>query len=77
MIQETLFNIPFYTIPALNWSVKKKNLTKLFKSYADKKHGIQTFHTNRQSDRTGLVEAFTNLLGEELNMLSQKLRILI
>ena len=74
MIQETLFNIPYYTIPTLNWSEKKKSLTKLFKSYPDKKHGIQTFHTNRQSDRTGLLEAFTNFLGEELNMLSQKIK---
>jgi len=74
MIQETLFNIPYYTIPTLNWSDKKKTLTTLFKQYPDKRHGVQTFHTNRQSDRTGLVEAFSNILGEELNMLSQKLK---
>lgn len=74
MIQETLFSIPYYTIPTLNWSIKKKSLQKLLKGYPDKKHGIQTFATNRQSDRSGLVEAFSNILGEELNMLSQKIK---
>lgn len=74
MIQETLFNIPFYTIPTLNWSEKKKTLIKLFKAYPDKKHGIQSFHTNRQSDRTGLKEAFSNIINEELNMLSQRIK---
>lgn len=74
MIQETLFNIPFYTIPTLNWSEKKKTLIKLLKAYPDKKHGIQSFHTNRQSDRTGLKEAFSNIINEELSMLSQRIK---
>ena len=35
MLQETLFNIPYYTLPTLNF-VKKKQLTNLL-SYPEKK----------------------------------------
>ena len=74
MLQETLFNIPYYTIPTLNFSTKKKMLINLLKSYPEKKHGIQTFATNRQTDRSGLAEAFTQIVGEELELLSSKIK---
>src|SRR5210317_2044764 len=74
MIEETLFRIPYWTIPTLNFSEKKKSLTTLLKGYPEKRHGMQTFATNRQSDRSNLAEAFTNICGEELNMLSQRLK---
>src|SRR6056300_1139427 len=74
MIEETLFKIPYWTIPALNFSEKKKSLTTLLKGYPEKRHGMQTFATNRQSDRSNLAEAFANICGEELNMLTQKLK---
>jgi len=73
MLQETLFNIPYYTIPTLNFKTKKKQLTNLLKSYPEKKHGIQTFSTNRQVDRSGLAQGFTQIIGEELELLSKKL----
>ena len=74
MIQNNLFTIPMWTLPALNFSKKKKQLEKLLKGYPEKKHGLQTFYTNRQSDRSGFAEAFSSILGEELNMLSQKIK---
>lgn len=74
MIEETLFRVPYWTIPTLNFSNKKKLLTTLLKGYPEKRHGIQTFATNRQSDRSNLAEAFANICGEELNMLSQRLK---
>ena len=74
MILKNLFNIPMWSIPTLNFSKKKKQLEQLVKGFPEKKHGLQTFATNRQSDRTGFVEAFSNICGEELNMLSKKLQ---
>ena len=74
MIEETLFRIHYWTIPTLNFSEKKKTLTTLLKGYPEKRHGMQTFATNRQSDRSNLAEAFANICGEELNMLSQKIK---
>lgn len=74
MIEETLFRIPYWTIPTLNFSTKKKQLTNLLRSFPDRKHGIQTFETNRQNQRQGLQQEFVKILGEELNMLSTKLK---
>ena len=74
MIPGDLFTIPMWRLPVLNFSKKKKQLEQLVKGFPEKKHGLQTFATNRQSDRTGFVEAFSNICGEELNMLSKKLQ---
>ena len=74
MMEETLFRIPYWTIPTLNFSTKKKQLLTLLKAYPEKKHGMQTFITNRQSDRSNLAEAFATICGEELNMLSQQIK---
>src|SRR5210317_1384733 len=74
MIESNLFTVPMWSIPTLNFSQKKKELEKLCKAFPEKRHGMQTFATNRQSDRTGFAEAFNNICGEELSMLSQKLK---
>ena len=74
MIQETLFNIPYYTLPTLNFKVKKKKLTNLLKSYPEKKTGIQPFSTNRQSNRDGLAQGFSRIMNEELNLLAQRVK---
>jgi len=74
MIEETLFKIPYWSTPVLNFKTKQKDLITLLKGYPEKRHGLQTFATNRQSDRSNLAEAFTNICGEELNMLSQKIK---
>ena len=71
MIPGNLFTIPMWSLPTLNFTKKKKQLEQLVKGFPEKKHGLQTFATNRQSDRTGFVEAFSNICGEELNMLSK------
>ena len=73
MIPGTLFHIPMWSLPTLNFSKKKKQLEKLCKAFPEKKHGMQNFYTNRQRDRTGMADAFNNIIGEELQMLSQKL----
>ena len=73
MIPSNLFTIPMWSIPTLNFSKKKKQLEKLVKAFPEKKHGVQTFATNRQSDRTGFAEAFTNIVRDELEMLSKRI----
>ena len=57
----------------MNFKKKKPQLEKLCKAFPEKKHGLQTFSTNRQKDRSGFTAAFNNIMGEELGMLSQKL----
>jgi hypothetical protein len=74
MIPGNLFTIPMWSIPTLNFSEKKKQLEKLVKAFPEKKHGVQTFATNRQSDRSGFAQAFTNICSEELNMLSKRIK---
>ena len=73
MIPSQLFTIPMWSIPTLNFTKKKKQLEKLVKAFPEKKHGVQTFATNRQSDRTGFAEAFTNIVRDELEMLSKRI----
>ena len=74
MIENTLFNIPVWSIPTLNFKKKKSQLEKLCKAFPERKHGMQTFYTNRQKDRTGFADAFNSIVGEELGMLSQRLK---
>tara|TARA_Y100001963_G_C6687502_1_gene402958 strand:+ start:299 stop:823 length:525 start_codon:yes stop_codon:yes gene_type:complete len=74
MIPGNLFTIPMWSIPCLNFSKKKKQLETLCKAYPEKKHGLQPFYTNRQSDRTNMAQAFTNILADELEMLGKKLK---
>ena len=73
MIPGGLFTIPMWRLPTLNFSKKKKELERLCKGYPERKIGLQSFSTNRQSPRPGMAEAFANILGEELDMLSKKL----
>ena len=73
MIQETMFSIPYWTIPTINFKEKKKKLQSLCKRHPESKHGIQTFSTNRQSPRIQFKEDLVNILEEELTMLSEKL----
>jgi len=74
MIESILFKVPMWTLPTLNFKDKKPQLQKLVKSFPEKKHGLQNFATNRQSNRSGFAEAFSNIMSEELNMLSQRLK---
>ena len=74
MIQESMFNIPYWTIPAINFSEKKKKLQALCKRHPESKHGIQTFSTNRQAPRIQFKEDLTVIIEEELSMLSDKLQ---
>tara|TARA_R100001015_G_C4604112_1_gene159098 strand:+ start:480 stop:1004 length:525 start_codon:yes stop_codon:yes gene_type:complete len=74
MIQETLFNIPYWTIPTLNFKEKKKKLQSLCRRHPEKQVGIQTFSTNRQTPRIQFKEDLITILEEELNMLSETLK---
>ena len=73
MIKETLFNIPYWSIPTLNFSTKKKKLQSLCRRHPEKQVGMQTFSTNRQTPRIQFKEDLMVILEEELNMLSEKL----
>tara|TARA_Y100000004_G_C8788062_1_gene357973 strand:+ start:58 stop:558 length:501 start_codon:yes stop_codon:yes gene_type:complete len=61
-----------WRLPTLNFKKKKKDLEKLVKAYPERKHGLQTFYTNRQKDRTGFGEAFSNIMAEEFEMFSKR-----
>jgi len=74
MIQESMFNIPYWSIPTLNFKEKKKKLQSLCKRHPEDKHGIQTFSTNRQAARIQFKEDLVTILEEEFNMLSEKLK---
>ena len=74
MLGGDLFKIPYYSTPVLNFKAKKKKVTNLLKSYPEEKIGIQTFTTNRQTDRTGLAQGFTQILGEEFEILTQQIK---
>ena len=74
MIPGTLFSIPMWRLPVLNFSKKKKELEQLCKAYPERKHGIQTFSTNRQGDRSGMATAFANILEQELSMFSKRIK---
>ena len=64
MIPGSLFTIPMWSLPTLNFTKKKKQLERLCKAFPERKHGMQTFATNRQNDRTGFGEAFNAIVGE-------------
>ena len=74
MIPGTLFNIPIWTLPTLNFSKKKKQLDRLVKAFPEEKTGLQAFATNRQSDRTGFSQAFYNIMEDELTMLMNRIK---
>ena len=74
MIQESLFNIPCWKIQITNFEEKKKKLTKLLESYPEEKKGMQEFATNRQSDRSGLVEQFASIMNQELVAFSKEIK---
>jgi len=74
-IGSSLFNIPFWQIQIINFEEKKNDLTKLLESYPEEeKKGIQTFATNRQSNRSGLIEPFGSIMSEELNAFSKDIK---
>ena len=75
MIQQTLFNIPCWKIQTINFEEKKKKLTKLLESYPEElARKLQTFTTNRQSDRSGLVEQFSLIMSEEIEDISKEIK---
>ena len=71
--QDNLFNIPFWKIQTINFEEKKKELNKILKSYPEEKKGMQEFATNRQSDRSGLVEKFFSIMKQELEDFSREI----
>jgi hypothetical protein len=74
MIEDILFKVNFWSTPVINFKNKKPKLQKLIKNFPEKKHGIQAFATNKQSNRNGFKEEFLNICNEELSMLSQILK---
>ena len=72
--EDNLFNIPFWQIRSINFKEKKKELNKILKSYPEEKKGMQEFATNRQSDRSGLVEQFGSIMNKELEDFSREIK---
>ena len=73
LIQDSLFNIPYWKIQTINFKKKKKELVELLESYPEEKKGLQEFATNRQSDRSGLVEKFFSIMNQELENFSKEI----
>ena len=74
MIRGNLFEIPMWSIPCIQFKKKKEQLVKLLKNYPEQRIGIQNFITNRQRPRPNLSQAFSNIIEEELGMLSQQVK---
>ena len=74
MKKDNLFNIPFWKMQTINFEEKKKELIKLLESYPEEKKGLQEFATNRQSDRSGLVEQFGSIMNQELEDFSKEIK---
>ena len=73
-IQKSLFDIPYWKIQIINFKKKKKELIELLKSYPEeKKELLQEFVTNRQSNRSGLVENFSSIMNQELKVFSKEI----
>ena len=70
-----IFNIPYWKIQIIKFEEKKKELTKLLESYPeDEKNEIQSFVSNRQNDRSGLIKPFTSIMSEEFDVFSKKIK---
>ena len=80
LIQEkSLFNIPFWGIRIINFEEKKKELVKLLESYPEERVKYDEmkegeFATNRQTDRSGLVEQFASIMNQELEGFSKEIK---
>jgi len=74
MIENRMFSINYWSLPTINFKNKKTQLLKLVKSFPEKKHGMQTFYTNRQDVRVGFKEAFANIMSEELELFKNKIK---
>ena len=77
--QESLFNIPFWGIRTINFKEKKKELVKLLESYPEERVKYDEmkegeFATNRQTDRSGLVEQFASIMNQELEGFSKEIK---
>ena len=76
--QESLFNIPFWGIRIINFEEKKKKLVKLLEYYPEEKekYGEKEgeFATNRQTNRSGLVEQFASIMNQELEGFSKEIK---
>jgi len=73
-IESSLFNIPFWQIQIINFEEKKKELVELLESYPEEKKGSQEFATNRQSDRSGLVDQFASIMNQELKAFTKEIK---
>ena len=74
LIQKSLFNIPYWKIQTINFKKKKKELAMLLESYPEEKKGLQEFATNKQSNRSGLIEEFASIMNEEMSGLSNEIK---
>jgi len=74
LIQQSLFNIPFWKIRITNFEEKKKELVKLLEFYPEKKIGMQEFATNRQSERSDMIKRFVSIMTEEVELFTKHLK---
>jgi len=71
--KRNLFDVPAWKIQIINFEEKKKKLIKILESYPEEKIKYEDFDTNRQTNRSGLVEKFTSIMGEEMEEFSREL----
>ena len=73
LIQQSLFDIPFWKIQIINFKKKKKELIKILESYPEEKKEPTEFFANRQTDRSGLIEQFASIMNQELEVFSKEI----
>ena len=61
---DALFVVPFWKTRVNNFTVKKKSIEKLLRTYREKPTQLQTFASNRGSN---FIEPFREIFQEELN----------
>ena len=73
-LQKSLFDIPYWKIQIVDFQQKKKELVELLESYPEEKTGLQDFYTNRQSNRSGLIEQFASIMSQELGVFAKEIK---
>jgi hypothetical protein len=73
--KRNLFEVPSWKIQTINFEEKKKELVKLLESYPEEeKKGEQEFSTNRQTDRSGLIEGVFLIMKQEFEDFSKEIK---
>ena len=75
MTEERMFEINFLKFKVEDFNNKKEKLLNMLKEYPESKKDYQNFYTNRQSDRTGLIQKFREICKDEIEQISKTFKV--